>query len=100
MKEDRLSREFSLKGHEDGVDQLSWHPSDPNILASASADKTLRLWDIRTQVLSYSFIFLKHLCSLYCFGNAFNFLNYLFGSKTLFLRKVLVLSLRKERLST
>jgi len=48
FKDDRLSREFSLKGHEDGVDQISWHPSDPNMLSTVSADKTLRLWDIRT----------------------------------------------------
>ena len=48
FKEDRLSREFSLKGHEDAVDQLAWHPTDPNILSTVSSDKTLRIWDIRT----------------------------------------------------
>eukprot|EP00116_Pleurobrachia_bachei_P015396 sb/3475658/ len=48
FKDERLSREFSLKGHEDAVEQVGWHPSDPNILSTCSADKTLRIWDIRT----------------------------------------------------
>ena len=54
FKEDRLSKEFSLKGHEDAVDQIAWHPSDPNMLSTVSTDKTLRLWDIRTPQVSYS----------------------------------------------
>jgi len=48
FKDERLSRDFSLKGHEDAVDQIAWHPSDPNSIATVSTDKTLRLWDIRT----------------------------------------------------
>uniref|UniRef100_A0A915PJ16 Anaphase-promoting complex subunit 4 WD40 domain-containing protein n=1 Tax=Setaria digitata TaxID=48799 RepID=A0A915PJ16_9BILA len=34
-------------GHNEQVDQVSFHPSNPYLLASASADKSVRLWDIR-----------------------------------------------------
>ncbi|XP_053200655.1 THO complex subunit 3-like [Panonychus citri] len=48
LDKDRLNKESTLKGHSDSVDQLSWHPSHPDILATASLDKTVRLWDART----------------------------------------------------
>ena len=47
LDRDRLSKERSFKGHEDSVDQLCWHPSQPDLLATASLDKTVRLWDTR-----------------------------------------------------
>ncbi|MCP9264182.1 WD domain, G-beta repeat protein [Dirofilaria immitis] len=34
-------------GHNEQVDQVAFHPSNPYLLASASADKSVRLWDIR-----------------------------------------------------
>ncbi|ORY93136.1 WD40-repeat-containing domain protein [Syncephalastrum racemosum] len=37
-----------LKGHTDSVDQLDWDPTHPDHLATASCDKTVRLWDQRT----------------------------------------------------
>ena len=40
-----------LKGHEASVDQLAWSPIDPELLASASADKTARLWDTAAMTL-------------------------------------------------
>ena len=40
---------IELKGHTDSVDQLCWHPSHPELLATASADKTVRLWDARAE---------------------------------------------------
>lgn len=48
LEKDRLSREQSYKGHTDSVDQLCWHPSHPDLFATASGDKTVRTWDSRS----------------------------------------------------
>ena len=45
-----------LDGHERKINILHFHPTADNILASASADLSLRVWDLSTsqQVLSYT----------------------------------------------
>ncbi|CBY35356.1 unnamed protein product [Oikopleura dioica] len=48
LEKDRLVKENSFKGHGDAVDQLVWHPSNPQLFATASGDKTMRVWDVRT----------------------------------------------------
>ena len=30
------------------VEQISWQPTNENVLASTSNDKTIKIWDIRT----------------------------------------------------
>mmetsp|Transcript_12142 Transcript_12142/g.22739 ORF Transcript_12142/g.22739 Transcript_12142/m.22739 type:complete len:479 (-) Transcript_12142:79-1515(-) len=35
-----------ISGHSRGINDLAWSPRTPNILATASDDKTLRLWDV------------------------------------------------------
>jgi THO complex subunit 3 len=45
---ERLAKEHVFKGHTDSVDQLCWHPVNPDLLASASADKTVRIWDTKS----------------------------------------------------
>nr|CDS29489.2 tho complex subunit 3 [Hymenolepis microstoma] len=45
----RLSRLQTFRGHTDSVDQLAWHPSVNDILATVSADSTVRLWDCRSK---------------------------------------------------
>ena len=40
-------REGNYKVHSGSVDQLCWHPSKPEILVTASGDKTTRIWDAR-----------------------------------------------------
>ena len=37
-----------LKGHTDSVDQLRWDPLQPEVLGTASGDRTVRIWDART----------------------------------------------------
>ena len=44
----RLVKENSYKGHGDAVDQLVWHPTNPMLFSTASGDKTVRIWDVRT----------------------------------------------------
>ncbi|PWN54059.1 WD40 repeat-like protein [Violaceomyces palustris] len=36
-----------LRGHTESVEQLAWDPIQPDILATAGGDRTVRLWDIR-----------------------------------------------------
>jgi len=48
LSNDRLSKDHTYRGHSDSVDQLVWHPSDPDLLATASGDRTVRIWDYRT----------------------------------------------------
>lgn len=43
---------MELKGHTDSVDQLCWDPKHADLLATASGDKTVRLWDARSEYLS------------------------------------------------
>ena len=40
--------EHELKGHQEAVDQLTWDPTHPDLLASASSDKSVRVWDARS----------------------------------------------------
>jgi THO complex subunit 3 len=43
-----LRSESELKGHTDSVDQLCWDPVNENTLATASCDKSVRFWDVRS----------------------------------------------------
>ncbi|MEE6479714.1 hypothetical protein FKM82_012347 [Ascaphus truei] len=48
LEKDRLVKENNYRGHSDSVDQLCWHPSNPDLFVTASGDKTIRIWDVRT----------------------------------------------------
>ncbi|KAG2682716.1 hypothetical protein I3760_11G203600 [Carya illinoinensis] len=41
-------KDIELKGHTDSVDQLCWDPKHADLIATASGDKTVRLWDARS----------------------------------------------------
>jgi THO complex subunit 3 len=47
--ENRIIKDFELKGHTDSVDQLCWNPKNSDQLASVSIDKSVRIWDIKTK---------------------------------------------------
>ncbi|XP_014214100.1 THO complex subunit 3 [Copidosoma floridanum] len=49
LSPDRLKLETTFRGHGGSVDQLCWHASNPELLSTASGDKTVRIWDTRTQ---------------------------------------------------
>ena len=42
------AKDTELKGHQDSVDQLRWDPTNPEVLGTASGDKTVRIWDARS----------------------------------------------------
>ncbi|KAF2068787.1 hypothetical protein CYY_009889 [Polysphondylium violaceum] len=41
-------KELEIKGHTDTVEQLAWSPINSDILATASSDKTIKIWDTRS----------------------------------------------------
>lgn len=43
-------KDIELKGHTDSVDQLCWDPKHSDLIATASGDKTVRLWDARSEL--------------------------------------------------
>ncbi len=47
----------TLRGHKKRIDVIKFHPSAGNVLASASFDKSIKLWDasVETEKLSYDF---------------------------------------------
>uniref|UniRef100_A0A0A9Y7W3 THO complex subunit 3 n=1 Tax=Lygus hesperus TaxID=30085 RepID=A0A0A9Y7W3_LYGHE len=49
LERDKLTKEHTFRGHGGSVDQLCWHSSNSDLLATASGDKTVRVWDVRTQ---------------------------------------------------
>ncbi|CAG2189595.1 THOC3 [Mytilus edulis] len=48
LDRERMSKDLTFRGHGDSVDQLCWHPKNPDQLVTASGDKTVRIWDART----------------------------------------------------
>lgn len=44
----------ALTGHTAGVERVRFHPSEANVLCSASSDRSVRLWDIRSAGTSRS----------------------------------------------
>ncbi|KAG0239968.1 hypothetical protein BGW41_007363 [Actinomortierella wolfii] len=48
LYDSRSSNSFELRGHSESVDQLCWDPTHPDHLATASGDKTVRIWDARS----------------------------------------------------
>lgn len=41
------AKDNTYKGHTGSVDQLCWHATQPDLLSTASGDKTVRIWDVR-----------------------------------------------------
>ena len=50
-------KDIELKGHTDSVDQLCWDPKHADIIATASGDKTVRLWDARSKLFVFFLCF-------------------------------------------
>lgn len=46
------AKDLELKGHTDSVDQLCWDPKHSDLVATASGDKSVRLWDARSKLYS------------------------------------------------
>lgn len=51
------------------MDQLCWHKSNPDLLSTASGDKTVKVWDVRHQKCSNTILtkgnFNINLCSIF-----------------------------------
>ncbi|GBP19332.1 THO complex subunit 3 [Eumeta japonica] len=48
LERNRLVQDFVFRGHTGSVDQLCWHATHPDLLSTASGDKSVRIWDTRT----------------------------------------------------
>lgn len=74
-------KDIELKGHTDSVDQLCWDPNHPDTVATAAADKSIRLWDARSKQFTSSLMVLE--CTvLFSTANALHY--YLKAMKSIF----------------
>lgn len=61
-------KDIELKGHTDSVDQLCWDPKHADLIATASGDKTVRLWDARSKSLLFQVsIFQVQKIGIWCY---------------------------------
>jgi len=51
----KLKLDHVFRGHTDSVDQLRWHPKHPDLLGTASGDKSVKIWDAREEKVVESF---------------------------------------------
>lgn len=42
-----FEQRYSSNGHTNDIDQLCWSPENPNLLATASIDRHVKIWDVR-----------------------------------------------------
>lgn len=42
-----MDQRYSNNGHTSDIDQLCWNPENPNLLATASIDRHVKIWDVR-----------------------------------------------------
>lgn len=47
LNNDSIKKDKTFYGHTGPVDQLTWHAFNPDLVATASGDKTVRIWDSR-----------------------------------------------------
>lgn len=76
--EQSKAKDMELKGHTDSVDQLCWDPKHADLLATASGDKTVRLWDARSEYLSMYSLALPPSCAFMSYST-FSVLFYFLG---------------------
>ena len=48
------AKDTELNGHQDSVEQLQWDPVNAEVLGTASGDKTVRIWDARTNKCAHA----------------------------------------------
>ncbi|GAM24368.1 hypothetical protein SAMD00019534_075430 [Acytostelium subglobosum LB1] len=46
--ENPKQKELELRGHSESIEQLRYSPTAPDVLATASSDKTVKIWDTRS----------------------------------------------------
>jgi coronin-1B/1C/6 len=54
LKSNLTESVVDLEGHERKVNLIHWHPTASNILASASYDLTLKVWDVERQLAAHT----------------------------------------------
>jgi histone-binding protein RBBP4 len=62
-----------FKGHTNVVEDVDWHSKDPNMMASVSDDRSIRLWDIRESTKAAHMVENAHEADVNCI--AFNPMN-------------------------